>query len=155
MTRHPIWLKLTGCAFLAIGGLLIWQLPAWLNVDDPAWRLGIIGAGGAAIGSSVAALVAVLRGRRRHEDAPPPMSLIQQRIAIERQCVLGTIQVIIGGLGLVSGTILWLMDPSRWVGWLFIVVWLVFVISGVVRLARYRAARREFESEHGVGAGTQ
>ena len=83
------------------------------------------------------------------------MSLIQQRIAIERQRVFGTIYVISGGLGLVLGAILWVTDPSYWVSWSLIVVWLVFAISGVVRLVQYRRALREFESANGVGAGNQ
>lgn len=83
------------------------------------------------------------------------MSLIQQRIAIDRQRVLGTISVIIGGLGLLPGIILWLMDPSRWMNWLLIVVWLIFAIRGAVQLVHYRKALREFESANGVGAGKQ
>ena len=83
------------------------------------------------------------------------MSLIQQRIAIERQRVFGTIYVISGGLGLVLGAILWVTDPSYWVSWYLIVVWLVFAISGAVRLVRYRRALRDFESANGVGAGKQ
>ena len=83
------------------------------------------------------------------------MSLIQQRIALDRNRVVSILFVALGGLGLLFGVFLILMDPSRWTTWAMLVPWLIFASTGVVRLVQYRTALRAFESEHGVDAGKQ
>ena len=83
------------------------------------------------------------------------MSLIQQRIAIDRKRVVGLLLVVSGGLGILFGIVLILTDPSHWTRWLSTVPWIFFAGVGIAQLFQYRSALGEFESTHGVGAGKQ
>jgi hypothetical protein len=67
------------------------------------------------------------------------MSLIQQRIAIDRTRVLGIVITAIGGGVLITGT----------------VVWLAFMGRGITFLVKARRQRLAFEESHGSDAGKQ
>jgi hypothetical protein len=89
------------------------------------------------------------------DDRPPAGSLIQQRIRLARERVIGVLFVVLGLLGLVAGVGLIAVDPSKWSGWAMCVAWLIFVGVGAVRLARYRRSVAAFEDRNGSGAGEQ
>lgn len=82
-------------------------------------------------------------------------SLIQQRLAIERirvralwiVCVSAGMFVL-GGALVLSGTTNPFSIPP-------LVIWAGGIVTGIVEMRRYRRALREFEAEHGVGAGDQ
>lgn len=82
-------------------------------------------------------------------------SLIQQRIAIDRERVIGTVYTALGSLMLSLGLVMAIIEPSQWSRWAFMVVWAGFAAVGVRKLAAARRTRRAFESEHGVDAGKQ
>jgi hypothetical protein len=83
------------------------------------------------------------------------MSLIQQRIAIDRTRVLGIVITAIGGGVLIIGALVLtssLVSPGTITA---IVVWVAFMGRGITFLVKARRLRLEFEESNGSDAGKQ
>ncbi|MET1051255.1 MAG: hypothetical protein ABWX65_01315 [Mycetocola sp.] len=80
-------------------------------------------------------------------------SLIQQRMAIERQRTFGLIFLVLGGVSLPVAIIVTVASSSSWIPWIQIVVALVWIGLGLLGLLRYRREVGTFTGEHGVDAG--
>ncbi|GLK18131.1 hypothetical protein [Herbiconiux flava] len=80
-------------------------------------------------------------------------SVIQQRISIDRQRVVGIVLLCLGVLG--TGLGVW-SSIARGPGVpISAVVFAAWVVAGVVALTRSRRRRIALEREHGPGAGVQ
>jgi Flp pilus assembly protein TadB len=84
-----------------------------------------------------------------------PGSLIQQRIALRRLRMFGSIFLVFGLLGVAAGVAMTVTGTVAWIGLTMSAVWLCFGALGVVMLLRYHQQRAAFESAHGAGAGEQ
>lgn len=82
-------------------------------------------------------------------------SLIQQRMAIERIRVRALWIVSGSGLLLVMGVVLVFTGSFSLFSAVSLVIWAGGVLSGIAEIRRFRQALREFEAEHGPGAGKQ
>ena len=80
-------------------------------------------------------------------------SVIQERIAIDRQRVVGIVLVCLGVLG--TGLGLWSSVAGGPGVPVSAVVFAAWVVGGVVALRRSRQRRLALEREHGPGAGVQ
>jgi hypothetical protein len=82
-------------------------------------------------------------------------SLIQQRFALERRRLWGLCALVIGGVMFNLGIVLLALGPSSPSSWITSLVFLGWVVFGAVELLLARRRIRDFEAEHGVGAGRQ
>lgn len=83
-------------------------------------------------------------------------SLIQQRMAIDRQRQLGTMNLILGTVFFVLGiTQLALGGGAHWFSYGYLAVGLLDFALGVRTRRKATFARREFEAENGEDAGRQ
>jgi len=83
-------------------------------------------------------------------------SLIQQRMAINRQRILGTLYLIVGAVALAAAiTELIVSRGTDWASGFFLLVGVFWLISGLVRRSKSKRARRAFEAEYGEDAGRQ
>ena len=80
-------------------------------------------------------------------------SVIQERIAIDRQRVVGIVLVCLGVLG--TGLGVWSSVAGGPGVPVSAVVFAAWVVGGVVALRRSRQRRLALEREHGAGAGVQ
>jgi hypothetical protein len=83
------------------------------------------------------------------------MSLIQQRHAIDRKRVIGIAVTAIGGLGVLAGTFTLMGFPFRPINVWLLVIWVVYLATGIQSLIVARRRRIAFEAENGVDAGKQ
>lgn len=83
------------------------------------------------------------------------MSLIQQRMALEREVLIARwtsypfLAMAVLGVGQVF------LDPSRWLSWILLVVFIVGGVRGVRALRAARGRFAAFQREHGADAGKQ
>lgn len=82
-------------------------------------------------------------------------SLIQQRMSIDRERLAGIFSLILGCLGFLGGAVIFSWGERGLGLWFQLAMWLRWVAVGVTMLVRSRRRMRDFEAEHGVGAGTQ
>jgi hypothetical protein len=83
-------------------------------------------------------------------------SLIQQRMAIDRQRIFGTLSIIVGGLFLTIAIVdLVTFRGAQVTGYLYLVLAVGSFVLGFTRRARSTRARRTFEAENGKDAGKQ
>lgn len=83
-------------------------------------------------------------------------SLIQQRMAIDRQRNFGTTYLVLGITFIVVGIAeLSNADTTMWPGAMSLVLGIFWLSSGVVQRVKSERARRAFEAEHGANAGRQ
>ncbi|NQX34287.1 hypothetical protein [Herbiconiux sp. VKM Ac-2851] len=80
-------------------------------------------------------------------------SVIQQRISIDRQRVVGIVLLCLGVLG--TGLGVWSSIAGGPGVPISAVVSAAWVVAGVVALTRSRRRRIALEQEHGAGAGVQ
>ncbi|MBD8465196.1 hypothetical protein IFU30_02845 [Plantibacter sp. CFBP 8798] len=80
-------------------------------------------------------------------------SLIQQRLAFERERTFGWVAVVLGTL-LVAGSV-WAAVNGMPIYWLGAVVWGVSTLLGVQRIRRSARTREAFERQHGKNAGVR
>jgi hypothetical protein len=81
-------------------------------------------------------------------------SLIQQRIALDRERAIATLLIVAGGVSVILGilTVVTRPDGLAWVT----AVWPMLLLGfGLFRLWAYRQSRKAFEAEHGADAGRQ
>lgn len=83
------------------------------------------------------------------------MSLIQQRIAIDRQRTIGLIFLVLAGALFLLGAFSLATDPEREFLWTGVIVFGANAVMGAVTLIGASSKRRAFEAEHGAGAGKQ
>lgn len=86
------------------------------------------------------------------QDGP---SLIQQRIAIDRQRLSGVIVSLGAGVLFIVGAIGLALDPERHFLWIGVIIFGANTIAGVVTLITAESKRRAFEARHGATAGKQ
>ena len=88
------------------------------------------------------------------DTAPPLPSLIQQRVALDRERAIGLWLTSASGIFLLLGLILLLTGPER-VFWGSLLTPALLLAVGLFRLWAYRQSRSAFEAAHGRDAGTQ
>ena len=82
-------------------------------------------------------------------------SLIQQRMEITRVRTTSFIYFALAGVILLTGLLQMSSLGNPVVAWYGLLSSVALFAYGLVILARFRRQMREFEREHGVGAGTQ
>lgn len=80
-------------------------------------------------------------------------SLVQQRLAFERDRTYGWVLIAIG-LCFVAGSI-WFAVAGNPLSWAMAVWWVVWACFGVRRVMRARRTQQAFEREHGATAGVR
>jgi hypothetical protein len=81
--------------------------------------------------------------------------LIQQRMAIDRQRLAAVAALVVGGIGAALSLVMVGLGNGQWTAWFQMVLWVSWIVAGGATLVKYRRRIREFEGEHGVGAGRQ
>lgn len=82
-------------------------------------------------------------------------SLIQQRMSIDRIRVRALWIISVSGIMLVMGGALALSGSLSLFSAVSLVIWLSGVVCGIIELQRFRRELRDFEAQHGAGAGIQ
>ncbi|WP_203138146.1 hypothetical protein [Microbacterium sp. JZ31] len=82
-------------------------------------------------------------------------SLIQQRIAVERERISALVLLASAVPLLLLGCVLLAFDPGRWYSWLTTAGWVVLCLIAAARYIRARRRIRAFEAAHGKDAGRQ
>lgn len=81
---------------------------------------------------------------------------MQQRLAINRQRLFGTLYIVIGCLFLIASVFeLIASDGTQVSGYVFAVLAAGWLVTGILRRAKAGKARRLFQDENGEDAGKQ
>ncbi|MBD8100813.1 hypothetical protein PlfCFBP13513_12020 [Plantibacter flavus] len=80
-------------------------------------------------------------------------SLVQQRLAFERERTFGWVMITIGLL-FVAGSV-WFAAAGSPLSWAMAVFWTVWACFGIRRVATSRRTQQAFEREHGATAGVR
>jgi hypothetical protein len=83
------------------------------------------------------------------------MSLIQQRIAIDRERVSGVLITAFSGAGIIVGLLLLLFQPFQPMTLISLALWLTVCGKGIHTLMQARRRRIAFEAANGLEAGKQ
>lgn len=83
------------------------------------------------------------------------MSLIQQRIAIDRQRTFGVVFLSLAGALFLIGAFSLATNPEREFLWTGVIIFGANTVLGVITLVSASFKRRAFEAEHGTRAGKQ
>jgi hypothetical protein len=82
-------------------------------------------------------------------------SLIQQRLALDRQFVGGRVQVGIGTFFVVFNAARAIFEEPSILLWLQVAIGVLLLVNGIRALRTARAAKTTFEAENGLDAGKQ
>lgn len=83
-------------------------------------------------------------------------SLIQQRMAIDRQRTFARIYIVLGAFFFLAGPVqLIVSKTSSPSGWFTLAIGAMWLILGLVQRGKSNKSRQEFEAEHGEHAGQQ
>lgn len=80
-------------------------------------------------------------------------SLVQQRLAFERERFYGWVAVVLGVISAASSA--WMIWAGVGTGWPALIVGAGWMIFGVYRIRRARRTRTAFEADHGPDAGVR
>ncbi|OAN32079.1 hypothetical protein A4X17_16805 [Plantibacter sp. H53] len=78
-------------------------------------------------------------------------SLVQQRLAFERERTVGWVMITVGLLFVVGSV--WFAAAGAPLSWAMAVFWTVWACFGIRRVVASRRTQQAFEREHGATAG--